>query len=567
MELNGVKKIIGVIIINLIIFMQISFAETIELTSNKTNVLFIVDKSNSMNNINKKEIIKNISKKIIDKLYDENTEFSYITYNQNIINFTKNMNINSQDELDLFEKKISSNRNSGYSDLGLGLKKSKDIIFSKDYKKDKFLIVLMTDGDITVPKYKNRSEEESKEDIKDTVKILKDSKIPIVTLDFNLDKHTNFLENISKETNGIYYNVFSNEYTLDELGSKIFDIKENMNKILELKIPDQIKKNEEFFVQAVFKDSSGEIIKNKDFYNDFKLNAYLLNEDNKYNLVPKIFDYKILLKNKVLNSGNYNLKLGFENNYLKYEYIKTGFDITNQKPNNNFYTDIKLPISKEQKIYDLNDYFTDMDNDLISYKLFKENKNLKLVGNKLYIKRNSLNDFEFKLIYYDNENSINQTEFINIKIVSKLDYYKNYIMLGFIITILILIFYIYRLYKDENKKNFNGKLNMYFIRTKDYNEIEPLTFYIYEYENYKKLSLFELFEKEYLEFENINLKKIYFRPYYNNKIKLVNHSNATVMINSNILRKYECEVLDYKSNIHITFEDNYTELEIHFRKI
>ncbi|WXR61496.1 vWA domain-containing protein [Peptostreptococcaceae bacterium AGR-M142] len=567
MELNGVKKIILGIIINLIICMQFAFAQTVELTSNKTNILFIVDKSNSMNNINKKEIIKNISKKVIDKLYDENTEFSYITYNQKIINFTKNININSQEELDLFEKKISSNKNSGYSDLGLGLKKSTEIIFSKDYKKDKFLIVLMTDGDVTVPKYKNRTKEESIADIEESIKILKENKIPIITLDFNLNENTSFLQEISSETNGIYSNVFYKDYSLDELISKSIDIKENMNKILKLKIPDQIKKNQEFFVEAVFKDSKGKIIKNKDFYNDFKINAYLLNEDNKYNLIPNIFDYKILLKNKVLNSGNYSLKLGFENNYLKYEYIKKDFDITNQEPNNNFYTNIKLPISKLEKIYDLNDYFVDIDNDEISYKLDKENENLKLIGNKLYIKRDSLKEFEFKLIYYDNENSINQTNTITVKILSKLDYYKNYIMFGFLVTILILIIYIYRLYKDENKKNFNGKLNMYFIRTKDYNEIEPLTFYVYEYENYKKLSLFELFKKEYLEFENINLNKIYFRPYYNNQIKLVNHSNSTVMINSNILRKYECKILDYKSNIHITFEDNYTELEIHFRKI
>lgn len=567
MKLNKIRIIVSVILIYIILTISFVSAETIEFTTNRTNILFVVDKSNSMNNMKKTEIIKDITKEFINKLYDEHTEFSYLTYNQNIINFTKKLNINSNEELDKFYKKLHSKQNRGYSDLGLGLKKSKEIILSNEFKKDKFIVVLITDGEITVPEYTNRKLEESKQDMNDAIEFFKENKIPMITIDFNLDNYTNFLDQKTKETNGIYYNVFSPKYELDEIINNTINIKLNLNKILEIQIPNYIEKNREFFVEAVFKDRTGKIIKDTDFYEDFDANVYLENENNKYNLVPKIFDYKIILKNKVLNSGNYNLNLEFENKYLKYNYIKEGYIVRNDEPKNDFYKNIKLPISQNEKIFELDKYFKDPNKDSISYKLKTNDEDIKIKDNKLFITRNKIKKSNFEIIYYDNENSINKTNLIKVNIVSKLDYYKNYIMFGFLVTILILIIYIYRLYKDENKKNFNGKLNMYFIRTKDYNEIEPLTFYVYEYENYKKLSLFELFKKEYLEFENINLNKIYFRPYYNNQIKLVNHSNATVMINSNILRKYECKVLDYKSNIHITFEDNYTELEIHFRKI
>ncbi|WXR61460.1 vWA domain-containing protein [Peptostreptococcaceae bacterium AGR-M142] len=567
MKLNKIRIIVSVILIYIILTISFVSAETIEFTTNRTNILFVVDKSNSMNNMKKTEIIKDITKEFISKLYDEHTEFSYLTYNQNIINFTKKLNINSNEELDKFYKKLHSKQNRGYSDLGLGLKKSKEIILSNEFKKDKFIVVLITDGEITVPEYTNRTLEESKQDMNDAINFFEENKIPMITIDFNLNNYTNFLDQKTKETNGIYYNVFSPEYELNEIINNTIDIKLNLNKILEIQIPNYIEKNREFFVEAVFKDRSGKIIKDKDFYEDFDANVYLENENNKYNLVPKIFDYKIILKNKVLNSGDYNLNLEFENKYLKYNYIKEGYIVKNDEPKNDFYKNIKLPISQNDKIFELDRYFKDPNKDSISYKLKTDDEEIKIENNKLVIKINKIKKSDFEIIYYDNENSINKTNLIEVNIISKLDYYKNYIILVFISIIALLIVYIYRLYKDENKKNFNGKLNMYFIRTKDYNEIEPLTFYVYEYENYKKLSLFELFKKEYLEFENINLNKIYFRPYYNNQIKLVNHSNSTVMINSNILRKYECKILDYKSNIHITFEDNYTELEIHFRKI
>ncbi|WP_432665120.1 VWA domain-containing protein [Wukongibacter baidiensis] len=542
----------------------VSFAEEIEIENEKRNVILVLDSSNSINNAVVKKKQELVLRQLLNDIIPEDTKISYVSYNHKISKYSDFRIIKSDEEKQLFLNEIESIKNIGYSDFGLGLKKASEIMYKNNEEKpSNHLIFLISDGEISLPKNKDRTEADSKKDIDIVIEKFRRDYVPILSIDISSEEEElDILKSVSEKTRGLYYRDNGGEYNFTNETFKDFQ-----NKLI-LNIPETIEKNETFKINAYFKDSDNEKIIDDNFYKKLDVQANLKSIKDSSNLPVKFLNDELSMDNKVQNSGEYTLNVEIKLNESTFLYDKKVYQIKNNRPESSWTQSITMPRSKEEKKYDLNNLFKDKDNDPLSFELIANNKeDLKLEGNSLHVSRDSLKELEFKIKAVDSEGASIITDPINVKVISIYKYYIFYIIGVLVLIISVIGFYIYKNFKIEKKKNFNGKVNAYFIRVKDSDEdIEPLTFYLYQY-NRKKITLKELMKDAGIEIDNLELKDIYFKPYFDKSVLIVNNSKATMMINSKIIKKNENCVLDYKQKIHITFEDNYSELELHFRKI
>lgn len=541
-----------------------SFGEEVEIENEKTNVILILDSSNSINNSVVKKNQEVVLRQLLNDVIPQGIKISYISYNHGINGYSDFRRIKSEEEKESFLKEIEGIRNVGYSDFGLGLKKASEIIYGdKGEEPNNYLIFLISDGEISLPKNQDRTEADSKKDIDLVTEVFRRDCVPIFSIDISSEEEgIDLLKEVSRNTRGYYYRDSEGKY---DISNEIF---KSFQKKLVLDIPEAIEKNEIFKINAYFKNSDNKKIVDEDFYKELDVKASLKSSEDYLNLPVKYLNNELSMDNKLQNSGEYvlNVEIGIDDITIFYD--KKMYSVKNNSPESSWVDNITLPMWKEEKVYDLSSIFKDRDRDPLSFELITNNENdLRLEENLLYVSRESFNELDFKIKAVDSEGYSIITDPINIKVISIYEYYSFYIIGVIALIIIGAGIYIYKNFKIESKKNFNGKINAYFIKLKDYDEdMEPLTFYLYQY-NRKKITLEDMIKDSGLEVESLGLKDIYFKPYFDKSVVIVNNSKSTIMVNSKIIKKNEHYVLNYKQKVYITFEDNYSELELHFRKM
>lgn len=556
------KRLLIVVVFIILSFVKVSFAEEIEIKNEKRNVILILDSSNSINNSDVKNKQEVALKELLYNVIPKRAKTSYISYNHKINNYSDFRVLDSNEKRQLFLDEIKNIRNFGYSDFGLGLKRASEIIYGNEEEPNSYIIFLLSDGEIDLPKNSERTEADSVKDIDSVIEGFKKNSIPIFSIDISSkEDEVNILKKVSKGTRGYYYKNNGEKYNISNEIFKAFEKK------LVLNMPETIEKNKTFKLNTYFKDKNNKKIMDDEFYEKLDIKISLISSKNFANLPVKYLNNEIRIDNKIQNSGEYtvNVEIKFDN--ITFFYDKKTYKVKNNEPKSSLSENITLPKANKEKIYNLDKFFKDKDGDSLSYELITDYKNISLEENNLRIVRDKLKRAEFKIKTVDSEGASIITSAIKIEVVSFYKYYAFYI-LGFLIVIISAIgFYIYKNFKIEKKKNFNGKINAYFIKLKDFDEnIEPLTFYLYEYDR-KKVTLKELIDNSGIKIDSNLFNNIYFKPYFDKSILLVNNSKATIMANSKIIKKGENFVFEYKQKIYITLEDNYSELELHFRKI
>jgi len=148
---------------------------------------------------------------------------------------------------------------------------------------------------------------------------------------------------------------------------------------------------------------------------------------------------------------------------------------------------------------------------------------------------------------------------------------------GLVLAIAVLIFIFHRRKRKishppstpsfESKFEFTGKLNLYVTRTPEDIDIPPQTFDLFRLDSKREISLKDILDKCRILNHFAGVEKIYFVAGKRGSIQVVNDSDCTVLIGSNILIKKRSHVLEYGEKIHVTCEDGISELELHYKSV
>ncbi|WP_425448064.1 vWA domain-containing protein [Dethiothermospora halolimnae] len=410
---------------------------------------------------------------------------------------------------------------------------------------------------------------ELKEDLAKSSKMLAISSAPNVKIE-----ESNNIK-VSKLNNYFYIDgvkKFTNNINVSFKGDKNAEI--NMYKLsyydwnLTLDIPEKINKNQSFQIEGHFiNNQDNKIINGKNFYNHIKSNIKFVDANNKIVLPTKVLNNKIHVDNIIHNSGNYKVHLNFKYKNINFNFDGTRFNIKNNPPKGKFKEKINVLFSKD-KSYNLNNYFMDDDNDNLSYEIIDNDDNLaKIKENNLILFGNDIKSSTFKIKVTDSEGLSIITDSIEVSVMKFYQYYKREIIFFTILILLIMYILIKKKINDNSKKRtFTGSLKGYFISLKEEEDIPPFKVPLYKFEK-KKLKLQEILKSSEIKKHYDFTENIYFKPSYDKKITLINKSNATVMINSDIAIKNKEYELEYKMKIHITFKDGITELELYYNKV
>ncbi|WP_129599929.1 vWA domain-containing protein [Anaerophilus nitritogenes] len=660
--MNKICKGVCVLLIFILIQPGTVLAKEVMYTPSCVDVMFVLDSSYSMNANDQNKMAIGMMNMFIDALPSKKVKVGYVAYDHSINSSLKPMPIETSKQRSTIKKAISNIKKSGYSDIGLGLKKGFELLTSNKDQNTQPIIILISDGENELPRNSNRTVNDSSKDVNDVIHQSKEKGIPIYTVTLgNEFESASILTKISHETNAQFYThptsndlieIFSEiikkhimatvkpiaatmstgekqsitipikdqwsrevnillvasepiqypkliysgdnvsfsksnhffcakilnpdkqDMTLEFIGKKNDTIKSYLLSDYDISLildtPDTIYKNKPFRISAYFKNNmDNEQIKDPVFYQKITPNIVLMDNNNKISISPNVLKDKIQMDSSIQNSGEYILNAIFTHEDFNMQFNDLIFHVKNHPPQSEFFDEIKIPFICKTKTYALDKYFKDPDGDLLTYEIVNSDMdlhNLNINNSTLTIHPSKIGKYTFSIKVMDNEGKSFQTKPITLWVMSTLQYY--YPITITIICLLIGCIVGFIIYRKKNgpQKTFTGKLDGYFLHLQDEEEIPPLNFPLYQFENKKRISLEELLLYSKIEKPFLKASQIYFEKGFDKTIIFYHESQATIMIGTKIVpQKVRC-ILEYKTKMYITFEDGVSEMEIHYNQ-
>lgn len=118
-----------------------------------------------------------------------------------------------------------------------------------------------------------------------------------------------------------------------------------------------------------------------------------------------------------------------------------------------------------------------------------------------------------------------------------------------------------------SRYNFTGRLNLYITNTLSGHDFPPLTYNLFRIPGGKKLSLQEILDGCEVDEPFEGADKIFFQPAAGHCLLLTNESDCTLIQNREILMKGHSYQIGPNSKVDITFEDERSELALHYREV
>jgi Ca-activated chloride channel homolog len=175
------------------------FAESIE-GSNGVDVVFVIDASGSMQRSDPQGLTSEAMKMFIDMCHAKGDKGGMVAYSDKIIKEYALKYMNSESDKSLLKGTLTGLELGNWTDIGLGLKRAVTMLKDGHDKKNRPIVILLSDG-------KNDPQRDKKASQDDLTAALNDAKaqhFPVYTIGLNADGTVdkNQLEAISKETTG-----------------------------------------------------------------------------------------------------------------------------------------------------------------------------------------------------------------------------------------------------------------------------------------------------------------------------------------------------------------------------
>lgn len=194
----------------------------VELNDNKNegcDIVFVLDISGSMKKTDANKISIEIMKMVVDICGARKSRIGFVAYNDTIAYSYQLTDISKEENAKKIKSYIGKVNFKGETDIGLGLKKSVELLVNKYDKKKQPIVCLLSDGQTDLRRSQTgRTEEDSEKDVKESIVLAQKYGIPIYTIGLNnkFNSKLDYLEVISSQTKGVSY-VASSPFQLLEI--------------------------------------------------------------------------------------------------------------------------------------------------------------------------------------------------------------------------------------------------------------------------------------------------------------------------------------------------------------
>lgn len=327
-------------------------------------------------------------------------------------------------------------------------------------------------------------------------------------------------------------------------------------------------RNQELEYQIFFKDTIGRIIHNTEFYETFSWELFC-DDKNMVQETASVSDGKLKGKVSFLHSGTYELSGTLSDEFGSFSF-PIRVEVTNALPTGNIPKHDGTLWDDEWTIC-LDDYFTDSDNDTLTYSVIdtQEGVAARLEKNLLTISPQNVGMHTVAIQISDGESAVQYV--YHIKVIPLWQAYWWVLVLIAVAAALLLgkIFRrpkpeLERLSEQKKQNHFCGKLNAYFVlQPEGEEEIPPLSFQMCK-EKDSMVSLGSLFRTYPEQVKALQLEDIFLIADENHSMILYHRSKAGVMVGNTIACMQMQYSISFGDIIYITSPEGDYDLEIHY---
>lgn len=187
------------------------------------DAMFVLDVSYSMNETDKDRIAEEVIHMFMDMSSGPKTRLGFVAYNDKITSSIPLMDISSSGARNNLRSRIDGLKRSGYTDLGLGLRRGANLLEQSHPGKRKPFMILLSDGETDLRGSTSRTSADSSKDVDKVIQMAQQVGYPIYTVGLNRDGTVNpaELERIAKETGGTSF-ITGSADDLPEIFNRIF---------------------------------------------------------------------------------------------------------------------------------------------------------------------------------------------------------------------------------------------------------------------------------------------------------------------------------------------------------
>lgn len=553
-----------------IFFGYSSLAQEGETTANTLDVMFVIDTSYSMNDTDKDKISMEMLKLFTDISYSKRTRIGFVAYNDNIEAFAPLTEVTSDKGKEAFKKNLDTIGRAGRTDIGLGLKKGWELLNNASSGRQS-VVILLTDGEIDIDSSKSeRTAADSRNDVNDVVNQAAAKGTPIYTIAMGRNGvDLPLLEGISRMTGAANY-IADIPQDLLEVFNHIFAVSSKARFVpiaaviatgeaqeINIKLPyNHVSEGNIIFLSSsalqetqVFSGSKNISFHNTQYYSTVKI------------IKPEQQEIKIRFKSVPNDVVKVNMLLHYdlEGKTLVEGQPKSGQPILVKS----YFVDS----SSKQAIVDKKIYSTFTATAMIKNLETQEEVKIPMQAsdNGWELHHAFQNKGRYSITVQTDNKFYNETiQSIEVN-VSDAAILEKIVIATLVIAMLAMIYY----REKRPKLMFTGKMNAYYLKLKhpEDEEVPPLTIMLHQFNNQRKINLFEMFHSVHADQGLIEGKKIYFSPGVDKTIILSHKSLCTIVVGQTVICKGQKYVLNYGDKIYVTFPDNMAEIELHYKGI
>lgn len=202
-------KRIGILlccIVLCLLFPEKVHAEEIVSEKEPVDIIFVIDCSGSMKTNDVSRMGLSMVQAFVDTVQAEDIRIGYVAYNDSILSYSAPKSIALAEEREALKEEIGAITYSRDTDIGLGVSYACELLSAE--KNTRKIMVLISDGETDLPQGKERTEEQSNQELEQCVCQCQEEGIQIYTVAFGqYDGSKTVLEEIAMQTEAESYSA------------------------------------------------------------------------------------------------------------------------------------------------------------------------------------------------------------------------------------------------------------------------------------------------------------------------------------------------------------------------
>lgn len=178
-------KRIGILlccIVLCLLFPEKVHAEEIVSEKEPVDIIFVIDCSGSMKTNDVSRMGLSMVQAFVDTVQAEDIRIGYVAYNDSILSYSAPKSIALAEEREALKEEIGAITYSRDTDIGLGVSYACELLSAE--KNTRKIMVLISDGETDLPQGKERTEEQSNQELEQCVCQCQEEGIQIYTVAF-----------------------------------------------------------------------------------------------------------------------------------------------------------------------------------------------------------------------------------------------------------------------------------------------------------------------------------------------------------------------------------------------